>query len=135
MRKHRCSTFFPRFFSLLVVTGTLGWLLRPRLQVLVKAARAVHREQPLKMELTLQNPAWAPAFDLEISLKTNAALLWDIPQETSYVPHIGIRQAVSLTLFASPLRRGVWMFPKLQIISTFPLNLFYQCRSLNIPGS
>jgi uncharacterized protein (DUF58 family) len=125
---------FSAFFSLLVVTGTLGWLLRPRLQVQAKAARAVHREQPLKMELTLNNPTWAPAFDMEVSLKASDALLWNIPRETMYVPHLGIRQVTNLTLIATPLRRGVWTLPELQIVSTFPLNLFYQCRSIKIPG-
>jgi uncharacterized protein (DUF58 family) len=125
---------FSSFFSLLVVAGGIGYLWKPRFTVQTKAPHAVPRDQSFPLEITLENIAWTPAFDLEIGLKPHDGKHWRVAQGASYLPYIARHETATVSLPLVPLQRGVWKWPALQITSTFPLNLIYQRRTCHVSG-
>lgn len=106
-----------------VMAFTVGWLLRPKLQVSAECPARGSVGRPLAIRCTLHNPRRRPQFSL-------GAGLFFLPLEfergalPAVVDAIGPGESAHCTVTLTPLRRGHYKMPGLLAYSNFPLNLY-----------
>ncbi len=123
----------PIFASLLVALA-IGWLFRPRLDLIAQPHIRIMRQQQTFIDCEVHNSGRLPAIGLQFRW-IDEPTHWGSQPESVAIDHLGQGQSQRFTLPVIAQQRGISDWPPIEAVSRFPLQLFCFRQSFSVRGT
>ncbi len=121
------------FVSLFVVAFVAGLILRPCLTVSLRPPAFAECDRSVELPVWIRNDSAHAAFDVALELTTFPDGWKPRPQRCP-IRNLASGEATVAKVVLRPTRRGLVSWPKLEIVTNFPFNLFRFWRAQSVSG-
>ncbi|MCO6456648.1 MAG: DUF58 domain-containing protein [Pirellulaceae bacterium] len=121
---------FAALSGLLLVGLLVGWMFRPRLRGAIASPVSVAAGEEFEVRLRLSHAA-RHCFDLAVEV-LDAPSSWQVTPPARRLAWLRPGETAVVSVGMRIGRRGVYDWPRVRLVSTFPLNLFRFCQTLKV---
>jgi uncharacterized protein (DUF58 family) len=120
--------------AIMIVAGIVSFILRPQLLCRVLTPDTVMTGQAASMEVYLENPRFLSRYDLLLEAIRIPAQFQIDPDDLPLVNEVKSKRSARALMPFRIARRGICRWPRLQVSSSFPFNLFRFRQTFRVQG-